>query len=116
MIQLSPREKLVMILSALKDRIASPSDVIASTGLPRYEVLASFHILEAMNIIEVVYTRGNYKLYRLSEVGRKLLEALQSNKEFELVVKGEESSKNLLEATTPTSNIASNKAVAEASS
>jgi hypothetical protein len=80
----------MMILTALKDRIVSPSDVIASTGLPRYEVLASFHILEALNIIEAVYVRGNYKLYKLSELGKKLLDALANGKEFDLVVKSNE--------------------------
>jgi len=87
---LASREKLMMILTALKDRIVSPSDVIASTGLPRYEVLASFHILEALNIIEAVYVRGNYKLYKLSELGKKLLDALANGKEFDLVVKSNE--------------------------
>lgn len=84
--KLSPREKLLTILSALKDRIASPSDIIASTGLPRYEVLAAFHILEALNIISVVYVRGNYKLYRLSDLGLKLLSALGDNKSFDIVI------------------------------
>ncbi|MEM3974106.1 MAG: hypothetical protein QW320_07060 [Ignisphaera sp.] len=79
---LTPREKLLTILNALKDRIASPSDVIAVTGLPRYEVLAAFHVLEALSIVEVVYTRGNYKIYRLSETGKKLLDILLTNKKF----------------------------------
>ena len=73
----SAKEKLLEILEALRDRIASPSDVIAVTGLPRYEVLASFHVLEALGIIEIVYSRGNYKLYRLTSVGEKLLKALK---------------------------------------
>ncbi len=83
---MSPREKLSIILSALKDRIASPSDIIASTGLPRYEVLAAFHVLEALNIITVVYVRGNYKLYRLSDLGLKLLNALSNNKNFDIII------------------------------
>ncbi|MCS7111741.1 MAG: helix-turn-helix domain-containing protein [Sulfolobales archaeon] len=83
---MTPREKLSIILSALKDRIASPSDIIASTGLPRYEVLAAFHILEALNIITVVYVRGNYKLYRLSDLGVELLNALSNNRNFEIVL------------------------------
>ncbi len=74
----SAREKLLEILEALRDRIASPSDVISTTGLPRYEVLAAFHVLEALNIIEVVYSRGNYKLYRLTSNGEKLLNALKN--------------------------------------
>ncbi len=78
------REKLLRILEALKDRIASPSDVIALTSLPRYEVLASFHVLEALGIIEVVYVRGNYKLYKLTPTGEELLKALSSGKAFTL--------------------------------
>ena len=80
------REKLTLILEALRDRIASPSDVIAITGLPRYEVLASFHILEALGIISVVYARGNYKLYKLTEVGYELLNALSRGLNFVLRV------------------------------
>lgn len=76
----------MMILTALKDRIASPSDIIASTGLPRYEVLAAFHVLEALNIINVIYVRGNYKLYKLSNIGLKLLNALGSDKNFDIVI------------------------------
>jgi hypothetical protein len=83
---LAPKEKLLMILTSLKDRIASPSDVIASTGLPRYEVLAAFHVLEALNIINIVYIRGNYKLYKLSDLGLKLLNALSNNKGFDISI------------------------------
>jgi len=77
----SAREKLVEMLNALKDRIASPSDVIAYTGLPRYEVLASFHVLEALGLIEIVYSRGNYRLYRLTSKGEQVLRALKEGKE-----------------------------------
>ncbi len=86
----SAREKLVSILEALKDRIASPSDVIAITGLPRYEVLASFHVLEALGVVEVVYARGNYKLYRLTEAGEKLLAALKNYNRVAIEVVAEE--------------------------
>ncbi len=87
---MDPRERLVMMLRILKDRIASPSDIIALTGLPRYEVLASFHILEALNIVDIVYVRGNYKLYKLSEFGKKLLEVLEKGKTFDIIVKSQE--------------------------
>jgi len=89
---LTPKEKLLMILTSLKDRIASPSDVIASTGLPRYEVLAAFHVLEALNIINIVYIRGNYKLYKLSDLGLKLLNALSNNKGFDISIHYSENS------------------------
>ncbi len=81
----SAKEKLINILEALKDRIASPSDVIASTGLPRYEVLAAFHVLEALGLIEIVYSRGNYKLYRLTVSGEHVLKALREGREIVVV-------------------------------
>ncbi len=89
---MSPKEKLESILSALKDRIASPSDVISATGLPRYEVLAAFHVLEALGLIETVYIRGNYKLYRLSKEGEKILSALLNGTKFTIVVDEKEES------------------------
>lgn len=87
MLILSPREKLMKILLSLKDRIASPSDIIAATGLPRYEVLAAFHILDALGLVEPVYVRGNYKLYRLTSEGSKVIEALSSGKKVVVEVK-----------------------------
>lgn len=87
MLILSPREKLIRILLALKDRIASPSDIISATGLPRYEVLAAFHILDALGLVEPVYTRGNYKLYRLTNEGSKVIEALSSGKKIIVEIK-----------------------------
>jgi len=89
---MSSKEKLGSILSALKDRIASPSDVISATGFPRYEVLAAFHILEALGLIEVVYVRGNYRLYRLSKEGEKILSALLNGTKFTIVVGEKEES------------------------
>jgi len=77
-----------MILNALRERIATPSDVIATTGLPRYEVLAAFHVLEALDLVEVVYSRGNYKLYRLTKQGKELLEALEKDLEVVIEIKG----------------------------
>jgi len=84
---LSSREKLLKILVSLRNRIASPSDIIAATGLPRYEVLAAFHILEALDFVEPVYIRGNYKLYRLTNEGEKIVDALNSGRKFKIEIK-----------------------------
>lgn len=84
---LNTHEKLLKILSSLRNRIASPSDIIATTGLPRYEVLAAFHILEALGLIELVYIRGNYKLYKLSSEGERIVDILSSGKKFIIEVK-----------------------------
>lgn len=81
------REKLFKILNSLRDRIASPSDVITSTGLPRYEVLAAFHILEALGFIELVYIRGNYKLYKLSSEGEQLVNVLERGWKYSIEIK-----------------------------
>jgi len=105
------REKLARILEALRDRIASPSDVIASTGLPRYEVLASFHILEALGIVKVVYARGNYRLYRLTEAGYKLLDVLSRGMEFTLKIEASEFEEGIAVSKSETLNIATDTIV-----
>jgi len=105
---LDAREKLLKILISLKDRIASPSDIIAATGLPRYEVLAAFHILEALNIVELVYIRGNYKLYKLSSEGEKLIKVLEKGERCSIEVKSTDGGNNveILEVEQNNANIA----------
>lgn len=76
------RLRLKNILSSMKDRLVTPGDVVSLTGLPRYEVLATFHILEALNIVELVNSKGNYRVYRLSELGYKLLKAIEKGDEL----------------------------------
>jgi len=66
------RAKLISILSHLRDNISTPSDIVMRTGLPRYEVLGAFHVLEALGIVSIVHSRSNYKLYILSETGKNL--------------------------------------------
>lgn len=94
------RVRLKNILSSMKDRVVTPGDVVASTGLPRYEVLATFHILEALNLVELVNSKGNYRVYRLSELGIKLLNALE--KESEALIKVNElvASEQVVDATS----------------
>lgn len=108
------REKLARILEALRDRIASPSDVIASTGLPRYEVLASFHILEALGIVRVVYARGNYRLYKLTEAGCRLLDVLLRGVEFTLKIEASEVEDVLTASKSETLDLVTDRTVAEA--
>ncbi|RLG83772.1 MAG: hypothetical protein DRO18_07635 [Thermoprotei archaeon] len=78
------KERLRLLLLNMKDRLATPGDVALTSGLPRYEVLASFHVLEALRIIEPVHVRGNFKIYRLTKVGEELLKALENGGEFEV--------------------------------
>ncbi len=72
------RSRLKSIIEAMVGKVVTPGDVVASTGLPRYEVLATFHVLEALGIIELVNEKGNYRVYKLSSLGLKLLRALDS--------------------------------------
>lgn len=72
------RAKLVTVLSSLRGYIASPSDIVLKTGLPRYEVLGVLHALEALDLVSIVHSRSNYKLYTLSETGERVLDALLS--------------------------------------
>lgn len=70
------KERLKKILEVMVGRIVTPGDVVALSGLPRYEVLATFHVLEALNIVEVINEKGNYKVYKMTDLGLKLLKAL----------------------------------------
>lgn len=68
-------ERILEILAA-RGTLA-PGDVVALTGEPRYRVLASFHCLEELGLIEKVYARGTYKIYQITLIGRRLLEKSQ---------------------------------------
>ena len=71
------RELLIKLLDVIASGPVSPSDVVTKTGLPRYIVLASFHILEALGIVRLIYSRGTYKVYVLSEIGMQVLSNLK---------------------------------------
>lgn len=83
------KERLKKILEVMVGRVVTPGDVVTLSGLPRYEVLATFHVLEALNMIEVINEKGNYKVYKITDLGLKLLKAL------------EEVNKSLIEITIP---------------
>ncbi len=62
------------ILEILNERgTLAPGDVVSLTGEPRYKVLAAFHCLEELGLIEKVYARGTYKIYQITLLGRELL-------------------------------------------
>ncbi|MEM1610085.1 MAG: hypothetical protein QXQ57_00380 [Sulfolobales archaeon] len=84
------KAKLISILSHLKDSISAPSDIVMRTGLPRYEVLGAFHVLEALGIVSIVHSRSNYKLYTLSEIGKKILETLLNGGDLEDLIESRE--------------------------
>ncbi|GAB6148271.1 transcriptional regulator [Stetteria hydrogenophila] len=53
---------------------AGPGDVAAASRLPRYKVLAVVKCLEELGLVEPLYARGSYKVYRVSVAGERLLE------------------------------------------
>jgi len=69
-------ELLIMkILKALRNRdAANAGDIVNMTGLPRYYVLAAFQILKELGFIELIYSKGSHKVYRISEKGLNFLE------------------------------------------
>ncbi len=80
------REKLAKILRVLVDReTVTPGDVVVETGLPRYEVLAAFHFLEALGAARLIYWKGSYKIYTATRYTRLLLEALQAEEPLEYI-------------------------------
>ncbi len=80
------RSRLKRILESMVGRVVTPGDVVALTGLPRYEVLATFHVLEALGVIEVINAKGNYRVYKLSSLGLELLNALQESEQVLITV------------------------------
>lgn len=65
-------------------------------------------MLEALELVELVYVRGNYKLYRLSSEGEKLVKVLEKGGKYAIEVKtiGEESEVETLDMVSKTVNIA----------
>ena len=80
------RDKLARILRVLVEReTVTPGDVVGETGLPRYEVLAAFHFLEALGAARLVYWKGSYKIYAPTRYTRLLLEALEAEEPLEYI-------------------------------
>jgi len=82
------RWKLRLILEELDKAPRNPGDIAGKTGLPRYEVLASFHVLEALGFVTTIYSRGTHRVYRLTGLGEKLLQALRLGS-FEIDIRTE---------------------------
>ncbi len=105
------RRRLRLIINAMVGRVVTPGDVVSLTGLPRYEVLATFHVLEALGVIEPLIEKGNYRVYRLTELGMRLLKALEVADKFSIeIIERSEPTEEAVEA----GQAAENEAVAEA--
>lgn len=68
------RGSLYVVLKALESTSpASPGDIAKGVDLPRYRVLALFQVLEEAGLVEPIYSRGSYKIYVLTGLGRRVL-------------------------------------------
>ncbi len=65
---------------------STPGDTVAAVGAPRYRVLAAFHCLEEMGLVVPLYSKGTYKIYQISELGRILLRAAASTGGLSLAI------------------------------
>ncbi|BFI74046.1 MULTISPECIES: hypothetical protein [Sulfurisphaera] len=79
--------EIKLVLEAIKKGHVNPGEVVVYTGLPRYEVLALFHVLEDLKLIETIYSKGSHKVYKLTEKGNEILNALEKGLEIEINVK-----------------------------
>lgn len=51
----------------------APGDTVHAIGAPRYRVLAAFHCLEELGLAVPLYSKGSYRIYQITELGRQLL-------------------------------------------
>lgn len=76
-----------MVLEAIREGSVNPGEVVIKTKLPRYEVLALFHVLEGLGLIETIYSKGSHKVYRLTKKGEEILEGLEKGDVIDVVTR-----------------------------
>lgn len=91
--------ELKVVLQSIRDGHVNPGDVVAKSGLPRYEILSMFHILEGLGLIETIYSRGSHKVYRLTKKGTEILNGLENGYGIEMTLSKEyKTGGNIVEA------------------
>jgi len=79
------------ILKYLAEKeVAMPIQVERDLKIPRYMVFGSLIILEELGLVKPIARRANWKLYKITEKGRELLE--KGKTIIELEPTGQESS------------------------
>jgi len=79
------------ILNYLAEKeVAMPIQVERDLKMPRYMVFGSLIILEELGLVKPIAKRADWKLYRITEKGRELLE--KGKTIIELEPTGQESS------------------------
>ena len=65
----------------------SPGDVAQRLGIPKYKALVMVSCLSEMGLLEAIYVKGSYKIYRVSDVGESLIPLLESGSEVKAIIK-----------------------------
>ncbi|MCY0860364.1 MAG: hypothetical protein OWQ54_08030 [Sulfolobaceae archaeon] len=86
--------EIKLVLEAIRNGALNPGEVVIKTGLPRYEVLAVFHILEELNLIEPIYSKGSHKVYKLTKKGEEVLEGFEKGYLLDITMKPETAEQN----------------------
>ena len=71
----------------------SPGDVAQKLDIPRYKVLATIQCLNEFGLLEALYSRGSYKIYQTTIIGKKVLEKIKEKEPlkdlFESIILGD---------------------------
>ncbi len=52
----------------------SPGDLSQKIGIPKYKALSIVSCLSELGLLEPLYVKGSYKIYRISYIGKRFLE------------------------------------------
>ncbi|MGC9209800.1 MAG: transcriptional regulator [Acidilobus sp.] len=88
---------IIDVLKVFKDgKPMSPGDVAQRLGIPKYKALSVVSCLSEIGLLEAIYSKGNYKIYKLSDLGEAFLVMLEGGRTI----------KDLLEAAVAKPNAA----------
>lgn len=79
--------EIKVILQSIRDGAVNPGEAVIRTKIPRYEVLAIFHVLEGLGLITPIYSKGAHKVYKLTVKGEEILEAMEKGYGIDIVAK-----------------------------
>lgn len=68
-------DPIIDLLELFKEKgPLSPGDVSQQLNMPKYKALAMVSCLSNMGLLEPLYVKGSYKIYKISLVGQQFLE------------------------------------------
>lgn len=64
----------------------SPGDIAQKLGVPKYKALAMVSCMHELGLLETVYSKGSYKIYRVSKLGIELLAKADKGQSVEAAI------------------------------